>query len=140
MEIQARNPFFQVPNKFIIPVANGVPGAGSYSAGRAHPGLQSVPRKAILNTRGGWLHFLSSLWTLFIFGSNVEDRTGSHDYPINIEQARELNLKISADMPEEIYKLMNLFPQTQQRRPSVECIPLPYPARPAMPERKNHTN
>jgi ClpP class serine protease len=62
----------------------------------------------------------------------------THDYPINIEEARELNLKISIDMPDEIYKLMNLFPQTQQRRPSVEYIPLPYPARPVLPERKNH--
>ncbi len=26
---------------------------------------------------GGWLHFLSNMWTLFIFGDNVEDRMGS---------------------------------------------------------------
>lgn len=26
---------------------------------------------------GGWLHFLSNVWTLFIFGDNVEDRMGS---------------------------------------------------------------
>jgi membrane associated rhomboid family serine protease len=25
---------------------------------------------------GGWLHFLSNMWTLFIFGDNVEDRMG----------------------------------------------------------------
>ncbi len=26
---------------------------------------------------GGWVHFLSNMWTLFIFGDNVEDRMGS---------------------------------------------------------------
>jgi len=29
---------------------------------------------------GGWLHFLSNMWTLYIFGDNVEDRMGSGRY------------------------------------------------------------
>ena len=29
---------------------------------------------------GGWLHFLSNMWVLFIFGDNVEDRMGSGRY------------------------------------------------------------
>jgi membrane associated rhomboid family serine protease len=29
---------------------------------------------------GGWLHFLSNMWTLFIFGDNVEDRMGHARY------------------------------------------------------------
>lgn len=29
---------------------------------------------------GGWLHFISNMWTLFIFGDNVEDRMGSGGY------------------------------------------------------------
>jgi membrane associated rhomboid family serine protease len=29
---------------------------------------------------GGWLHFLSNMWTLFIFGDNVEDRMGHGRY------------------------------------------------------------
>jgi hypothetical protein len=29
-------------------------------------------------------------------------------------------------MPPEVYELMQLYPQTSQRRPSVEYIPLPY--------------
>jgi len=28
----------------------------------------------------GWLHFISNMWTLFIFGDNVEDRMGSVGY------------------------------------------------------------
>ncbi|MGB9673469.1 MAG: rhomboid family intramembrane serine protease [Anaerolineales bacterium] len=31
---------------------------------------------------GGWLHFLSNMWVLFIFGDNVEDRMGSARYLI----------------------------------------------------------
>jgi membrane associated rhomboid family serine protease len=29
---------------------------------------------------GGWVHFLSNVWVLFIFGDNVEDRLGSSRY------------------------------------------------------------
>lgn len=29
---------------------------------------------------GGWLHFLSNMWILYIFGDNVEDRMGSLPY------------------------------------------------------------
>lgn len=29
---------------------------------------------------GGWVHFISNMWTLFIFGDNVEDRLGSGRY------------------------------------------------------------
>jgi membrane associated rhomboid family serine protease len=29
---------------------------------------------------GGWFHFLSNVWVLFIFGDNVEDRMGSWRY------------------------------------------------------------
>lgn len=50
----------------------------------------------------------------------------THDYPITVEQARELGLRVSTDMPEEIYALMELYKQTEQRRPSVQYIPVPY--------------
>jgi ClpP class serine protease len=51
--------------------------------------------------------------------------TWTHDYPINVGEARELGLPVSTDMPKEVYKLMGLYPQTAQRRPSVEYIPAP---------------
>ncbi len=50
----------------------------------------------------------------------------THDYPINVGEARELGLPVSTDLPKEVYQLMNLYPQTRQRRPSVEYIPTPY--------------
>jgi ClpP class serine protease len=55
--------------------------------------------------------------------------TWTHDYPITVNEARELGLKVSTDMPSEVYDLMQLYPQTSQRRPSVEYIPVPYHGR-----------
>src|SRR3989442_15594201 len=49
----------------------------------------------------------------------------THDYPILVREAREMGLPVSTDVPEEIYHIMALYPQTAQRRPSVEYIPLP---------------
>lgn len=57
----------------------------------------------------------------------------THDYPISVEEAREMGLNISVEMPQEIYQLMNLYPQSAQRRPSVEYVELPYPLRPNIP-------
>ena len=54
----------------------------------------------------------------------------THDYPINVAEAKQLGLPISTEMPKEVYQLMNLFPQSGQRRPSVEYIPLPYTSPP----------
>lgn len=49
----------------------------------------------------------------------------THDYPILAQEARDLGLPVTTDVPEEIYRIMTLHPQTAQRRPSVEYIPLP---------------
>jgi ClpP class serine protease len=55
--------------------------------------------------------------------------TWTHDYPITVREARTLGLPVSTDMPAEVYDLMQLYPQTAQRRPSVEYVPLPYRSR-----------
>lgn len=52
--------------------------------------------------------------------------TWTHDYPITVSEARELGIPVSTEMPEEVYELMDLYPQTSQRRPSVEYVPMPY--------------
>jgi hypothetical protein len=54
---------------------------------------------------GGWQHIIGNMWTLWIFGDNVEDRMGpirflafyllsegswTHDHPITCEKARGL--------------------------------------------------
>jgi ClpP class serine protease len=54
----------------------------------------------------------------------------THDYPITVDEAREMGLEISTDVPQEVYRLMSLYPQSAQRRPSVEYIPSPYVPQP----------
>jgi len=58
--------------------------------------------------------------------------TWSHDYPIGAEEARRLGLRVSTDMPDDVLRLMDLFPQPGLRRPSVEYLPRPMP-RPRKP-------
>lgn len=50
----------------------------------------------------------------------------THDYPISVREAQALGLPVRVGLPEEIYHLMEMFPQATPRRPSVEYIPLPY--------------
>ena len=50
----------------------------------------------------------------------------THDYPFTVEEAQELGLPVDTEMPEAVYKLMTLYRQSGQRRPSVQYIPVPY--------------
>jgi ClpP class serine protease len=52
----------------------------------------------------------------------------THDFPIDTELARSLGLPVSNDLPDEVRRLMGLYPQPRGRRPSVEYIPAPYEA------------
>lgn len=59
----------------------------------------------------------------------------THDYPITVEEATEMGLPITVGLPRTIYDLMELYPQPQGGRPSVQYIPLPYgDRRPALPQ------
>ncbi len=62
----------------------------------------------------------------------------THDYPISVEEAQEIGLPVSSDLPEVITQFMELYPQGGGRRPSVQYIPVPYPRREpgAAPARK----
>jgi ClpP class serine protease len=55
----------------------------------------------------------------------------THDYPITCEQAKQLGLNVTSDMPNEFYELMGLFPQPVRRTPSVEYSHEPESPRPA---------
>ncbi len=57
----------------------------------------------------------------------------THDYPITVEEATELGLPITVGLPMSIYNLMELYPQPQGGRPSVQYIPMPYEGAPALP-------
>ena len=59
--------------------------------------------------------------------------TWTHDYPITIEEATAMGLPVRDDLPAEIYALMDLYPQSQGRRPGVEYVPVPYGPQPQLP-------
>jgi ClpP class serine protease len=48
----------------------------------------------------------------------------THDFPITVQAARQLGLKVSTEMPLTIYELMDLYPQGGGIRPSVWYVPL----------------
>jgi len=54
----------------------------------------------------------------------------THDYPIGVDDAQEMGLQVSTDVPQEVYQLMSMFPQAGRGRPSVLYVPMPYPTRP----------
>jgi ClpP class serine protease len=49
----------------------------------------------------------------------------THDYALTYEELKELGLPVSTEMPADIYRFMELFPQPKQKVPSVQYIPLP---------------
>ncbi|MGD8229655.1 MAG: ATP-dependent Clp protease proteolytic subunit [Desulfobacteraceae bacterium] len=49
----------------------------------------------------------------------------THDFPITVERAKSVGLPISTQMPESIYRLMELYPQRGTGRPSVNYVPMP---------------
>ncbi len=49
----------------------------------------------------------------------------THDYPITVEVAKSLGLNVNTDVPEEVYTLMELYPQpVKSKVPSVEFMPV----------------
>lgn len=58
----------------------------------------------------------------------------THDYPLMLEEVRQLGLPVSTDMPKEVYDFMELFPQPKQRVPSVQYIPTPVRPREQRPQ------
>jgi len=48
----------------------------------------------------------------------------THDFPITVQAARTLGLKVSTEMPRTVYDLMDLYPQGGGVRPSVWYVPM----------------
>jgi ClpP class serine protease len=61
----------------------------------------------------------------------LSDGRWTHDFPITFEMAKNMGLTVTDAVPREIYSLMDLYPQSGQRRPSVEYVPVPYVPRPS---------
>ena len=60
--------------------------------------------------------------------------TWTHDYPITYEEASQLGLKVSSDMPPDVLQLMSLYPQPVRRQAAVEYLPTPRRADRTKPE------
>jgi ClpP class serine protease len=58
--------------------------------------------------------------------TTLSEARWTHDFPIRLEHARKLGLPVSDQVPEQVYELMELYPQRPQRRPSVDFVPVPY--------------
>lgn len=56
----------------------------------------------------------------------LSDGRWTHDFPIDVNLARQLGLPVATDLPDEVRELMGLYPQPRGHRPSVEYIPTPY--------------
>lgn len=94
--------------------------------------LADIARKAVRQVRETVTRILNErmpLETAERVAEVLASGRWTHDYPISVEEARQLGLPVNTQVPEEVYMLMNLFPQSGQGRPSVEYIPVPYPMR-----------
>ena len=49
----------------------------------------------------------------------------THDFPINCQLLRSMGIEVSCNPPADVYRLMDLYPQLPQRRPSIQYVPLP---------------
>ncbi|WP_268237964.1 SDH family Clp fold serine proteinase [Thermocladium modestius] len=58
----------------------------------------------------------------------------THDYPITVEQLRDMGIKVSTNVPPEAYQLMSLYPQARTNRPGIEYLPYPAIPRPNVKE------
>jgi len=58
--------------------------------------------------------------------SKLTEGHWTHDYPLTCQELTAMGIPVCDKLPEEVYSLMALYPQTPQRRPSAEYIPLPY--------------
>ena len=48
----------------------------------------------------------------------------THDFPINVQAAKQLGFPVTTDMPRLVYALMDLYPQSNTQRPSVIYVPI----------------
>lgn len=91
--------------------------------------LADIARKAISQTRETVVDILLDKMDRQRAEELAEiftDGRWTHDYPITCEVLQGLGLPACAELPPEVYQLMELYPQPVQRRPSVQYVPLPW--------------
>ena len=101
--------------------------------------LADISRKAIEQTRRFVVHLLEdnvAQEEAERLAAVLTEGRWTHDYPISSEEAAELGLFVSTDIPQEICQVMKFYPQSGQRRPSVQYVPMPYRGVPRNTETK----
>jgi ClpP class serine protease len=60
----------------------------------------------------------------------LSEGTWTHDFPITYDRAKLLGLRVNSNIPDDILKLMSLYPQPTRTQPTVEYLPVPRTRRP----------
>src|ERR1700720_3291278 len=91
--------------------------------------LADVGRKAIVQLKEAAKKLLSRRLPAEqaeALAEKLSTGTWTHDYPIAAEEARELGLPVSTEMPNRVLELMALYPQPVHTQPGgVEYLPVP---------------
>ena len=58
--------------------------------------------------------------------ATLSSGTWTHDYPISAQEARDIGLNVSTDMPAEVMEMMMLYPQPVRQSGGVEFLPGPH--------------
>jgi ClpP class serine protease len=91
--------------------------------------LADVGRKAIAQVEAAATRLLAEKMdeaAAAALATRLATGTWTHDYPIPAEEAREMGLPVSLEMPDEVLELMTLYPQPVRRQGGgVEYLPRP---------------
>ena len=91
--------------------------------------LADVSRKAVNQVRACIVDHLCSDCDeerAVAIATALTDGRWTHDYPLTVDEALALDLRVSVELPAAVHELMDLYPQPQRGRPSVEYVPMPY--------------
>ncbi len=91
--------------------------------------LADVGRKAIDQVRQAATTILSARMPAdkaAAIAATLSSGTWTHDYPISAQEARDIGLNVSTDMPAEVMEMMMLYPQPVRQSGGVEFLPGPH--------------
>ena len=117
-----------------IPLVPGVPPPAVLETARKAliVGLVATPERIVQIRQNRLLSLKADDDTSYVDRDAVaEELAGghyTHDDPITVDEAKELGLPSEVGLPDEVYDLVELFPQAGRRRPSVQFVPLPLPS------------
>lgn len=91
--------------------------------------MADIARKAIDQVKKTVVRLLKTKLDSEKAEALAEKLTGgywTHDYPLTCEELTKLGFPVCGTLPEEIYQLMDYYPQPPRGRPSIQFNPAPY--------------